>query len=340
MIKSKKILLAGIMTAFVTVTSFAQDVSFENKLKWGVVDITVTDDDTESELATFNNEAKAEYASEKLDFGVTLKFDAGKSAADKDVFEFGSDGYVDDAYIEFRPIDLIGINFHRKYCVAGSYLPCLEKEIEEANIGSDFGAFLRPIDGLIIGGGLDFISKFGSDDEKPILNFGAEYAFQDMITFGASFRNVAAEDEDARTIGVYASYTGIEGLTLNAGFTKNGNLEDYNVTGDLINAAVMFNKDALGIFANLVFSVGGEKDVDKEIYAGANVCYNVTDAFAVSLYGGYSDDFDNDDSWGVEINPAVSYTINDNHNVGAGVFVFLMKDTTNISFPVYWKYTF
>ena len=345
MIKSKKLLFAGAVAALIASASFAEEVSFENKLSWGIVDISITDDDTDSDLSAFENEATAEYSSEKLDFGVTLKFNAGKvqneeEEDDDDIFYFGSDEYIDDAYIEFRPIEMIGISFNRSYSLAGAYLPCLETELDESNIGSNFGVFVRPIEGLVVAGGLDFISYFGSDDEKPLLNFGAEYAFEEMFSVGAAFRNVAAEDDDARTIGVYGSYTGIEGLTLNAGFTKNGNLEDYGVTGDLLNAAVMFEKDALEIFANLVFSVGGDEDLDNEIYAGASVSYSINDALAASVYGGYTDDFDNDDCWAIEINPGVDYTINDNNTVGAGVDVVIMKEAKNINFPVYWKFTF
>ena len=334
MINFKRLVIAGVAAACFTTFSFAQEVSFENKLQWGVVDLGISEGNTETNLSAVNNESNFEYTSENLDAGLALKFSASKSEG---VFSFGSEGYIDDAFIEYRPIEMFGIGLHKGYPVAGSYLPCLEKEIDAANIGSDLGVFVRPIEGLTVAAGLDFISMFGSDESKPLFNFGAEYALGEMLTFGAAFRDVAS---DERTLGAYASYTGIEGLTVNAGFTYNGALEDYNVTGNFLNAAVMFNKDALGIYANAVFSVGGEADADNELYSAANISYMFGNAFFANIYGGFSADFDNDDAWAAEIFPGAGYSIDEHNTVGAGVFVCLMKGYTNISFPVYWKFNY
>ena len=334
MIKSKKLVIAVALIAVCTVSSFAQEVTFENKLSSGLVNINISDDSTDTSFAGFTNETKAEYSSDKLDFGVTLKFNIEKK---DDSLAFGTGDFADDYFVEFRPFDFLGIGFHRSYCIAGSYLPCLDGELAEANIGSDFGLFVRPIEGLVISGGLDFISYFGKENEKPIINFGAEYTLSELVAFGVAARNIASDD---RTIGAYASYTGVEGLTINAGFTMNGNLEDYAVTGNLINAAVMFNKEALGIYAEGFFAVGGEKDADNELYAGANISYQITDVISASLFGIFINDFDNDDSWCVGINPSASFQITEHNSVGAGVFVNLMKSITTISFPVFWKYVF
>lgn len=332
MIKSKKLIIAA-AAAFIASLSFAQEVSFENKLKWGVVDITITDN-TSANISAFTNETSAEYTSEKLDVGAAFNFTASKNG---DVFAFGSEDFIDDAYIEFRPTEIIGIGFHRGYSVAGSYLPCLEKEMAEANIGSDFGLFIRPVEGLVIAGGLDFVSSFGSSEEKPLINFGAEYVIGETFTFGAAARNITTDD---RTIGVYASYTGVEGLTLNAGFTYNGNLEDYRITGNLINAAVMFNKGPFGLYANAVVSAGGDSDPDNELYAAANINYMINNMLFANIYGGFATDFDNDDAWAVEIYPGIGAFINEHNCAGAGVFVYLMNGMTNVSFPLYWKYIF
>lgn len=335
MIKSKKLVIFAALCAFTAGISFAQDVSFENKLSSVITNINIADGDSESNFAGFVNETKAEYSSDKLDMGLTLKFNLAKE--DDDAISIGSDEYVDDYFIEFRPIDLLGIGFHKGYAVAGSYLPCLDAEIDAANIGSDFGVFVRPIEGLVVAGGIDFISYFGRDDEKPLFNFGAEYAFNDILTFGAAFRNVMTDD---RSFGVYASFTGLEGITLNAGFTYNGEIEKYNVTGNLVNAAIMFNKDAFGIMADAVFAIGGDEDFDNELYTAVSASYRFTDALSACLYGNFINDFDNDDSWSIGINPSVGYMLNEHHSFGAGVFVNVMKSMKSISFPVYWKYTF
>ena len=334
MIKSKKNVIAAALCAFTAALSFAQEVTFENKLSSGLVNIDITDDNTEASFAGITNEATAEYTSEKLDMGVTLVAEVSK---EEDSLVIGSDAFVDDYFIEFRPVSLLGIGFHKGYNVAGSYLPCLDSEIEASNFGSDFGLFIYPLEGLVISGGLDFISYLGKDDEKPLVNFGAEYTFGEMIAFGAAFRNVASDD---RTIGAYVSFTGVEGLTLNGGFTYNGEIEDFNIAGNLINAAVMFDKDAFGIYADAVFAAGGDEDDSNELYTAVNVSYQITDPLSASLYGSFTNDFDNDDSWCIGINPSVSYMFNEHNTVGGGVFVNIMKEFKNISFPVFWEYVF
>ena len=334
MIKSKKLVITAALCAFTAAFSFAQEVTFENKLSSDIVNIEITDDKTESSFAGITNEATAEYTSDKLDMGLTLITEVTK---DEDSLAIGSDAFVDDYFIEFRPVSLLGIGFHKGYNAAGAFLPCLDSEIEASNFGSDLGVFIYPLEGLVISGGVDFISYLGKDDTKPLVNFGAEYTFEELISFGAAFRNVASDD---CTIGAYASFTGVEGLTLNGGFTYNGEIEDFNIAGNLINAAVMFDKDAIGIYADVVYAAGGDEDDSNELYTAVNVSYQITDPLSASLYGSFTNDFDNDDSWCIGINPNVSYDLNEHNSVGCGVYVNIMKEAKNISFPVFWKYVF
>jgi len=335
MIKSKKMVTVAVLCAFTAAFSFAQEVAFENKLSSGIVDINITEDNTATAFAGFENETTAEYSSEQIDMGLTLKFNIAKE--DDDALSIGAENFVDDYFIEFRPIELLGIGFHKGYAVAGSYLPCFDGEIEAANIGSDFGLFVRPLEGLVLSAGIDFISYFGREGKKPLFNAGVEYAVGETVAFGAAFRNIIS---DERSFGAFASFTGLEGLTFNAGFSYNGEIEDYNISGNLINAAVMFNKDAIGIFADLVFAVGGEEDEANELYTAATISYQITEVLSASLYGSFTTDFDKDDSWTIGINPSVQYMINDHNSAGAGVFINLMKIVKTISIPIYWKYNF
>lgn len=335
MIKSKKLVITAALCAFTAAISFAQDVTFENKLSSGLVNINITDDKTDTNFAGIKDEVKAEYSSDQLDLGVKLIIDVNKG--DDNSLVIGSEGFVDDYFIEFRPIKYFGIGFHKGYNVAGSYMPCLEKEIEASNIGSDFGIFVYPIDGLVISGGVDFISYLFKENTRPLVNFGAEYSLAEKLTFGIAFRNIASEE---RTFGAYASFTGVEGLTLNAGFTYNGSIDKFNISGNLINAAVMYNSGKIGIYADAVVAVGGEKDDANELYTAVNACYFITDSFFVGLYGNFTNDFDNEDKWSIGISPSAGYMINQRNTVGASVFVNFMKTMKSICFPVYWKYVF
>ena len=335
MIKSKKMVIVAALCAFTAALSFAQEVTFENKLTSGLVNINISGGNTEASFAGITNEAKAEYSSDKLDMGVTLITEVTQDTDNS--LAIGSDAFVDDYFIEFRPVDFFGVGFHRGYNVAGSFLPCLDKEIDASNFGSDLGLFFYPVEGLVISGGLDFISYLGKDGTKPLVNFGAEYAVGEVFAFGAAFHDIV---NDERSIGVYASFTGLEGLVVNAGFTYNGEIEDYNISGNLINAALMFNKGKYGIYADAVFAPGGEKDVANELYTAANVSYQITDSLSASLFASFTNDFDNADAWGVEINPSAGYSFNEHNTVGGGVYFNIMKGSTAISFPVYWKYVF
>ncbi len=53
MIKSKKMVTIAALCAFTAAFSFAQEVSFENKLSSEIVNINITEDDTESTFAGF-----------------------------------------------------------------------------------------------------------------------------------------------------------------------------------------------------------------------------------------------------------------------------------------------
>lgn len=196
MIKSKKLVTIAALCAFTAGIAFAQEVTFENKLSSSVANINISDDETETGFAGIKNEAKAEYTSEKLDLGIAFVIDVAKE--DDDALSIGSDAFVDDYFIEYRPVDLIGIGFHKGYSVAGSFLPCLDAEIEASNFGSDLGLFVYPLEGLVISGGIDFISYLGRDEADPIVNFGAEYAVGETITFGAAFHNIVSDDRTDR----------------------------------------------------------------------------------------------------------------------------------------------
>jgi hypothetical protein len=135
-----------------------------------------------------------------------------------------------------------------------------------------------------------------------------------------------------------ASFTGLENFTINAGFTYKGEIEDFNISGNLINAALLYTNDPLSIFADVVFAVGGDEDEANELYTAANVTYQITEPLSVNLYGYFTTDFDNDDSWCVGVNPSVDYQLTEHNTIGGGVFVNVMKSLKSISFPIYWKY--
>ena len=99
--------IAAALCAFTAAISFAQEVSFENKLSSGLVNIDIINGDSDTSFAGITNEAEAGYSSEKLDMGVKLIIDVMQEADNS--LSVGSDRFVDDYYIEFRPVKYIGI---------------------------------------------------------------------------------------------------------------------------------------------------------------------------------------------------------------------------------------
>ena len=339
MVKSRKIVCVAVLSAFAFAAVSAQEVSFENEVSTDIVNISITDDDTDSKFAGFENKTTAEYTSEKLDMGLVLKFSLTQE--DDDSIRLGSDSYVDDYWVEFRPIDMLGIGFHKGQLLEGAFLPCLDDqqdaEIEAGNLRNDFGVFVRPVDGLVISAGFDFDSFFNKDDTDPLINAGAEYKYEEMFAVGAMFRNIVSDD---RSIGVYASYTGLEVFTFNAGYTNNGEIEDFNVVGDFINAAVMFESDAFALNVDAAFSLDSDDNTTNDLYTAVLAGYQVNDALAVKLYGAFTTDFDNDDTWVFTVKPYVEYAINEHNAISGGVCVGISKPEKTISFPVSWVYTY
>ena len=345
MIKSKKMVLVASIFAFAT-AAFAQEVTFENTLSSDVVNIGSNGDEFEGSFAGFENETVVEYTSDKLDFSLDVLFGIGtaKTLNDKGYLYIGHEdfaaGYsIEDYYVEYRPLDLLGIGIHKAYALAGSYLPVEDDNVADAgNIGSDLGVFIRPIEGLVIAAGLDFTSLFGGDDNfaNPLINAGAEYEIADLLLIGASLRNIINDD---RSLGAYISFVGVEGLTINGGFTYNGSIAD--VTGNLASAGVTFEKDAISIGADLAFALAGDEDEDFDLYLGASFGYQISDPFAVSVAATFKSDFDADeDGWELGISPALTFTLNDNNEVGAGADITIAGDSTSLAFPVYWTYSF
>ena len=367
MLKSKKLVLAVSVFAFAATAFFGQEVSFENTVSTDVLNVTVDGGEFEGSFAGIENETVVDFTSDKLDFGLDISFfiNAGKvydddgnvsrgflsfggegesetftfAGKDYDSWWFGAGYAINDYYIEYRPIDLLGIGFHKSYTLAGSYLPVEDDNVAEAgNIGSDLGVFVRPIDGLVIAGGLDFTSLFGGrkDWANPYLNFGAEYEIADLLAVGASFRDII---NDERSIGVYVSFIGVEGLTINGGFTYNGSIAD--VAGNLVTAGAVFEKDAISIGADAAIALGGDEDEDFDLYLGASFGYQISEPFGVSVAATFKSDFDADeDGWELGLSPAVTYSINDNNEIGAGVDITIAGSTTELAFPVYWTYSF
>lgn len=362
MIKSK---VAAVCAAFSLVSGFAfaeAEYSFSNKLSSDIVNIEKDgDEDTDSDFAGIKNKTSFEFSSEKVDALLELTFWSAKAkdpkAEDDDKYfavgltsSDGTDyGYdFGDSYIEVRPFDILGLEFHEKVFTAGSYLPVWDDNVASGNIASDFGLLVRPIEGLVIGGGLDFVSVFGHDDYKPVVNFGAEYS-ADAFAVGAAVRDVADNDKldntDGFTFGVYASLLSVENLVLNAGFAYNDSVgpDVGDVSGKLLTLGATYELDAFHSALDFATNFADSDDEEFDFYIAVSAGYNVVEtlsldcAFATALDA--ESDSDKKADARFQINPSATYGVG-NHEFSAGVNFIFGEDYTSVNFPVYWKYSF
>ena len=336
-----KKIFAIVCAAFVASAAFAIDgvkVSYKNKLSSDIVNIT-TGDDGETSFAGIKDKSSVDFKSEKVDAGITVIVSAGKSG-DK----FVQSTSVDDWFIEFRPINILTLGISDLIYTNGSYLPIKDDNIANGNLGSDYVMVLRPISGLRIAAGIDN-PVILAENSKLDLNFGVDYT-ADIFSLGATFRNVANDFG----FGAYASFTGLKAFEFTAGYTYNAEDTFCDVGGNIFNLGVSFGKDALSVAADLVTNFGADENdyASLDLYTGLSVGYDITDSFGASATVTYKTEFDeNIVNNIVSVEPDVTFAINKNNEIGAGVnFTFEIKGvkdstntTTSISFPVYWKFS-
>ena len=351
----KKLKLAASIAAISLVSGFAfaePEFSFSNKVSSDIVNIEKEGDDSKTSFAGIKNKTVFEFSSEKVDAGIEAVFwsvqdtdikDPLNPDDDKDYFALGYLGFdFGDTFVEVRPFDFLGFEFHEKIWTAGSYLPIWDDNASSGNIGSDFGVVVRPVEGLLIGGGLDFLSAFGHDEEKPVINFGAEYA-NDDFAIGGTLRNVAGGE--AFSFGVFGSLTTVEDLVLNMGFAYNDTVEpDVGaVSGNLLTFSGTWEKDAFHLAWDFATNFGISEDKVCDFYIAAAAGYNITEDFSAdcevaALLDTESDAAKKGDAR-FQVKPSVTYTLG-NHEFNAAVSVFFGENYSCVNFPVYWKYSF
>ncbi len=337
-----KKIFAIVCAAFVASTAFAIDgvnVSYKNKLSSDIVNIT-TGEDGEVNFAGIKDKSSVDFKSEKVDAGITVIV-----SAKKDGENFTQSTKVDDWFIEFRPIKFLTLGISDVISTNGSYLPVEDDNIANGNLGSDYVMVLRPISGLRISGGLDNPVIFAKNS-KLDLNFGVDYTAE-MFSLGATFRNVANDFG----FGAYASFSGLKSFNFTAGYTYNAEDSFCDVGGNIFNLGVSFGKDSLSLAADLVTNFGADEnalDSSLDLYTGLTVGFDITKSFVASATFIFETEFDeNIVANVVSIEPDVTFTINKNNEIGAGInFAFATsgikeytKTETTISFPVYWKFS-
>lgn len=256
------------------------EVSFTNKVKSGIVEITsLGDDGAAIDFAGVSERVEAEYTSDKLNFGadgeLTLDNQPGPqyvySKADS-ITDFFDLKWTDlDFYLEYSPWNFLTLFLSDDVYTPGSYMPVVGFHMGSGNLGSDFGVMVKPINGLRITAGLDVISYFGgsSDDEdvwthKPIsetlpkVNVGADYTYKNIWSAGVVARDVLNWSPVKNcSIGVFGSFTGFEGWALYSGVMFNHNYDYYwDVNDQYPNANIIGFIDEYRVEGLILFDFG------------------------------------------------------------------------------------
>lgn len=344
-----KTLLCCAAAAAVAGISFAQDnegrhyeVSFSNELSTDcVTSVKAKDDadyekDTGSAFAGFVEKAEAEFKSEKLDLGGSIEYtfspvkgpEAILKDEDVDGYNFELSDY--SYYIEFRPVQRVTLGWHDDVRTPGAYLPVWDDDLTLGNMTTEDGLaiIVRPVDGMRLCFGMDQ-SKFGLKDDddddngdetkaKPIINFGADYNYNNLVHAGFAVKNVAAssaynEDEEAWEerqlgIGVFAKVTPVEGLELYLGYSHNDYdgigfglvdpLERFTLQGqNVATLGATYEAGNLSLGFDAAFNFNGADDNDDDglaqfaesdgnrydTYFGLNVGYQIMDNLSAGI---------------------------------------------------------
>ena len=358
-----KTLVAGAILAFAAFGSASADeLKFENKVETDTVYIgNLGLDDTPLDYYNdyrrfpgIHETMKMEYTSERVDAKVELSFGLFGQNGDKwntteykkvtwlylDGFDFG------EVYIKFRPIEILQIDLNTREKASGSYFPVLDANVNLGNYTGDFGLLVKPIDGLSIGAGIDFLSylinDYDNDPDKIYLNFGAEYELENIGSFALTFNNVLNEFG----FGAFAKINAINALDIYGGFSyqnEHANLTlkpltphyylrnytyygpgvyDYSVgtySADifLVNGNIILNAaaeykgiDKLTLAAELATNCFTGADNTFDLYTGLKAEYEINDAFSVSGTSYMSFDFAdsrNDSDYNCCFSPLISF---------------------------------
>lgn len=358
MLKSKKV-VAGLAALSLAGVSFAEvELSFSNKVSSDIVNITSEKQDDDSVVSTTSfagvtNKTVVEVTSDKVDIGLDIRFfmntfDSVNSNGQNYTYAsfYGDQVYgyfIKDYYIEYRPFEILTFGFHDTINTEGSYLPIWDDNASTGNLGSDFVVCLRPITGLRIASGFDFISSIGADKNEVnnnfILNFGVDYTLEDTFSLGFTARNVLI---DERAFGFYGSFEGIEGLYLSAGFGINEEgVGEYGVAGNVLMFGASYDYEDKAMSFAFDFATNFTNDASEtDLYIGGTWAWGFTEDWecALELLSGF--DFNTNPDTGVfRVHPYVTWS-HDIHSVEAGVQFDITDNVFGVCFPVSYKVEF
>ena len=330
----KKMFSGICLSALIMGAVFADEsIAFSNELSSDIVSIS----GGKAEFTGISDEVSVEFKTERFDAAITASmafssFDTGSGNAL--YLGYNADAAyalgIEDWYIEFRPFDILTFGINDTVNTSGSYLPVADANAANGNIGSELALVLRPIKGLRFSAGMGKVNYFGKNTpSKPVVNFGADYE-NEIFSVGLAFTDLANDFG----FGIFASYTGLEGLSLTSGYSYNDKGE-LPVTGNIFLFGAAYEKNALSLACD--FASNFAKDASDNLYLAGTAAYQFTDLIAAALTSSFVTGLASDASKVITIEPDVIFTFG-NNEVSAGI-CFEIADALTVTLPVSWTYS-
>lgn len=362
----KKLSLTLALAAILSCAVFAEQpktISFQNTVSSDTIQLQIADGNTSLAGFRMDEVARAEFESEKLDALIQVGFNWTFPVEKYAQFDWTSDAL--DYYIEFRPIEQLTFFFHDEVFTRGSKLFVTGQNVASGNLGSDFGICWRPIGGLRIAAGADFLSGIGHDHSRPIINFGIDYTYGSLVNAGVTVRNPFSYTNKV-AIGAFVSFTGVKNLTLNAAYTfRGGEFEAGDggtsgltaaspvtvpsLTTDLFNHATVLGTHLIQLSASYTqkavtfaadFAVAPSAVRAYDLYAGADLGYKITDTVKADVRAGLTVDLEGVSNTVISVYPKIDFTIAKNNTISAGAKLQFEGNKMYVALPVAWTYKY
>jgi len=250
MIFNKKSVAVAVAALVLGASAAFAEVSFTNTVSTGIVEI-IPGLSPMIDFAGVSERIEADYTSDKFDFGAQAELTLDNQPGIKIVYtkedenwKFMDLKWTDlDFYLEFRPWNWLTIFLSDEIYTPGSYLPVVGFHMASGNLGSDIGVMWKPFNGLRAAIGLDVISYFGGNPDEdedvwlapqhinsnlPKINIGADYTYKNIWSVGLVGRNILNwSTPKMASIGLFGSFTGVEGWAFYTGAMFNHNYDYY-----------------------------------------------------------------------------------------------------------------
>lgn len=328
---------------------------FQNTLGTDIVDVDTTSGNTT--FGGVSNNTKVELLSGQIDAGLDVTFGLytrynwdGTGYKNTYAYLSGDSSRsfnMNDWYIEYRPIPKFTMGLHDAIYAHGATLPVNGGNIKAGDMGSDFVGVLRPIDGLRIGFGFDFLSWFGRGEhdtrDYPYLNVGADYTYGKIFSIGLAVRNPI--NQNKISVGAYGEFTGVDNLKILGGFSYNDEQGIGSIAGATLKGKVLISAGATYTYKKFDFAADFATVIAEtkayDMYLGAKAQFNATKDFNIGatfktlLDFGTNSDSDRHLANRFFINAALSYTYK-NNIFGAGFSTTIYDNHTHLTFPISW----